>query len=173
MTGAASGRCRIYMCLCKATIALTLQPGIGQQTALSFIVEGCRKIAIADRNAEGLSKTIELIRTAAAPAMVSIVSHTVDVSQEEQIQTFIDQVVAELGRIDYAVNAAGEPDSHLNVQTLSQILKLSRYSQQQRKVSRDQYCCLRPDHKRQLPRLLAFVQSRNQTDAQTRTYSDP
>lgn len=50
---------------------------------------------------------MNLIWKVVAADQVDIVSSTVDISQEEQVQTFIDQAVEKLGRIDYAVNAAG------------------------------------------------------------------
>ncbi|EME79141.1 uncharacterized protein MYCFIDRAFT_57797 [Pseudocercospora fijiensis CIRAD86] len=81
--------------------------GIGQATAISFAREGCRKIAIADRNAAGLAETSKLIEEAGSGEIVHIVSQTVDISQEAQVEDFIHRVVRDLGRIDYAANCAG------------------------------------------------------------------
>ncbi|KXS98595.1 hypothetical protein AC578_4335 [Pseudocercospora eumusae] len=81
--------------------------GIGQATAISFAREGCRKIAIADRNAAGLAETSKAIEEAASGEIVYIVSQTVDISQEAQVEGFVHRVVRDLGRIDYAANCAG------------------------------------------------------------------
>lgn len=43
----------------------------------------------------------------ASATEVKIVSSIVDITQEEQIQAFVDRVVELFGRIDYAVNSAG------------------------------------------------------------------
>lgn len=137
--------------------------GIGQQTAVSFIVEGCRKIAIADRKTAGLEETRLLLQKAAetslaaAPNGVHIVSSKVDVSQEDQIERFIDQVVEELGRIDYAVNVAGAYSSFPSQFASARVLKPGRYIEQQREIPRDVLGRFRSHHRRQLPRLLAVI----------------
>lgn len=85
--------------------------GIGRQTAISFVVEGCQKIALADRDEAGLTETIALLQNTAAPAVIETISSAVDISQEEQVQAFVNMVVEKFGRIDYAVNSAGEKSS--------------------------------------------------------------
>ncbi|CAK4031988.1 Hypothetical predicted protein [Lecanosticta acicola] len=79
--------------------------GIGQAVAVSFAREGCRQIAIADRNEEGLVASKKAALQIAEDAHV--VSYTVDVAEESQVQRVIEAVVKDFGRIDYAVNAAG------------------------------------------------------------------
>jgi NAD(P)-dependent dehydrogenase (short-subunit alcohol dehydrogenase family) len=82
--------------------------GIGQATAISFAREGCRRIVIADRNAEGLRETMNLIRAAVSPDGIDVLSPQIEVSIEEQITSLVSQAVNMYGRIDYAVNAAGK-----------------------------------------------------------------
>ncbi|KAK4498876.1 hypothetical protein PRZ48_009386 [Zasmidium cellare] len=79
--------------------------GIGRATAVSFAVEGCRKIAIADLNAAGLEETQKAIQEAAKD--VQIVAIETDVSDEAQVNRMVEKTVAEFGRLDYGVNAAG------------------------------------------------------------------
>lgn len=81
--------------------------GIGQATAVSFIREGCRKIAIADRNKDGLEETTKVIHAVDGKGDTHVLQIVTDVLQEDQIAALIENTVKEFGRIDYAVNAAG------------------------------------------------------------------
>lgn len=83
--------------------------GIGRQTAVSFAVEGCKKIAIADLNVAGLKETEKLIKDVASDCAVLTLS--VNMKDEKGVQTMISLTVKEFGRIDYAINAAGSLDA--------------------------------------------------------------
>lgn len=83
--------------------------GIGQATAVSFVREGCRKVAIADRNAAGLAETAQLMRdllSTSASGELDVVAHTTDVTQEADIDALLEKTVRDLGRVDYAANCA-------------------------------------------------------------------
>ncbi|KAH8682951.1 hypothetical protein BGZ60DRAFT_479846 [Tricladium varicosporioides] len=79
--------------------------GIGRVTALSFAQEGCLRVAICDRNKEGLDETSRLITGIARG--VEIVVLEVDMLKEGEIDGMVAKVVERWGRVDYAVNAAG------------------------------------------------------------------
>ncbi|KAF2161874.1 hypothetical protein M409DRAFT_27602 [Zasmidium cellare ATCC 36951] len=81
--------------------------GIGRATALSFAREGCRKLALADLNTSGLEETAKAIHEAATDGDVRVVTIETDVSEEGQVEGMVERTVRELGRVDYAVNAAG------------------------------------------------------------------
>ena len=74
---------------------------------MSFVREGCKKIAIADRNAEGLDETAKLMTEAAANGEVEIVRKRVNVLAENEVYDLLDEVVERLGRLDYCANCAG------------------------------------------------------------------
>jgi NAD(P)-dependent dehydrogenase (short-subunit alcohol dehydrogenase family) len=80
--------------------------GIGRQTAISFALEGCRSIAICDRNLEGLVETQKLMKDVSQDVHVLI--QQVDMLKAEQIEQMVVTTVSNWGRLDYAVNAAGE-----------------------------------------------------------------
>lgn len=101
--------------------------GIGQAVAISFAQEGCPKIAIVDRNARGLEETKAAIEKAASGVLVCTLEG--DISQEATVHGIIDKAVLELGRIDYAVNAAGFVMQHHRQD--SHDLTFSKHPQQQ------------------------------------------
>ncbi|GJN75444.1 hypothetical protein PLIIFM63780_009350 [Purpureocillium lilacinum] len=80
--------------------------GIGRQVAISFAAEGCRRLAILDRDAPALEET-KARAEAEAPGEVEIIPLTVDVLKDEDVTAAFDQVIDKFGRIDYAVNCAG------------------------------------------------------------------
>lgn len=85
--------------------------GIGRQCALAFVAEGCSRIALIDRDEDGMSETSRLCKeTARLTRPKSTVSTFIipcDVSLEAEVAVALDYVVEEWGRIDYAVNCAG------------------------------------------------------------------
>ncbi|MAD83036.1 MAG: hypothetical protein CL912_08730 [Deltaproteobacteria bacterium] len=78
---------------------------MGRAIAISFALEGCPQIAICDRNREGLLETEKYMKEVSAFAEVMI--YQVDMLEEEQVECMVQAAVAEWGRVDYAVNAAG------------------------------------------------------------------
>ena len=73
--------------------------GIGKATALRFAEEGA-KVAICDVNAALGQKTVKLLGDEA-------LFHVVNVANREEVQNWIEAVVARHGRIDVLVNNAG------------------------------------------------------------------
>ena len=73
--------------------------GIGKATALRFAEEGA-KVAICDVNAALGQETVKLLGAAA-------LFHAVNVASREEVQGWMDAVVARYGRIDVLINNAG------------------------------------------------------------------
>lgn len=73
--------------------------GIGKATALRFAEEGAR-VAICDVNAALGQETVKLLGDEA-------LFHTVNVASREEVQGWMDAVVARYGRIDVLINNAG------------------------------------------------------------------
>jgi NAD(P)-dependent dehydrogenase (short-subunit alcohol dehydrogenase family) len=94
--------------------------GIGKACAKAFAVEGSAGIALLDINQDALlaAKTeIEALaqkeeRKADTPCQV--LTYTVDVTDEEQVNRVVNEAAAALGRLDYVVNAAGVLATHIN-----------------------------------------------------------
>ena len=76
--------------------------GIGRATAVAFATEGAR-VAILDLTGDALAETADAVRNAGAEALVI----ACDVSQPEQVEAAIGQVVETFGRLDIAFNNAG------------------------------------------------------------------
>ncbi len=90
----------------RAFLTVPVSLGIGRQVAISFAAEGCRRLAILDRDAPALEET-KARAEAEAPGEVEIIPLTVDVLKDEDVTAAFDQVIDKFGRIDYAVNCAG------------------------------------------------------------------
>jgi len=82
--------------------------GISQATAVSFAREGCTKIVLADRDEKGLEQTQRLINEVAGEGKAEIIAVKTDVTSAEQIDSLVQSAVKQFGRIDYAINGAGE-----------------------------------------------------------------
>ena len=82
--------------------------GISQTTAVSFAREGCTKIVLADRDEKGLEATQRLINEVAGDGKAEVLTVKTDVTSAEQIDHLVQSAVKRFGRIDYAVNGAGE-----------------------------------------------------------------
>jgi len=76
--------------------------GIGRAIADRFVSEGAL-IVVADRNEAAIGTTVAEIESAGGQAA----GYTVDVSQRDQLETFMATVAARHGRIDILVNNAG------------------------------------------------------------------
>ena len=76
--------------------------GIGQAIALELAREGCH-IALCGRRLEPLQASAQAIEALGRQALVS----QVDVSQNDAVQHFVDDVVTRFGRVDLLVNNAG------------------------------------------------------------------
>lgn len=76
--------------------------GIGRETALKFSREGA-KIVIWDLDVEGADKTVNEIRELGGTAS----SYKVDVTDRNEVEKFMGEVVKECCRIDILINNAG------------------------------------------------------------------
>ncbi|KAF9886579.1 hypothetical protein FE257_011351 [Aspergillus nanangensis] len=78
---------------------------IGQQTALLYVKEGCRRITIADISRAGLVETHRLLEASSPDVRVRQV--ICDVSDEGAVQAMANGTVEQFGRLDYCANVAG------------------------------------------------------------------
>lgn len=76
--------------------------GIGGAVAARMVADG-KAVAIADVNAEAAARTAETIARGGGTA----VAYTLDVADPDQVQSVVDRIVADLGRVDVLVNSAG------------------------------------------------------------------
>jgi NAD(P)-dependent dehydrogenase (short-subunit alcohol dehydrogenase family) len=141
-------------------------PGISQATAVSFAREGCTKIVLADRDERGLETTQRLINEVAGDGKAEILAVKTDVTSAEQIDHLIQTAVEQFGRIDYAINGAGE-HSHPRVVggETEQRLTFNRRAEQQQAIWRDNSRRIRPHQLHQLPRVLALIPGGHQANA--------
>ncbi|MGW2114670.1 SDR family oxidoreductase [Streptomyces zhihengii] len=77
--------------------------GIGRATALAFAGAGAR-VVVVDRDAEGAAGTAE---SALAAGAAEAWAETVDVADEQAMETLAEKVTAEYGVVDVLVNNAG------------------------------------------------------------------
>ncbi|KAJ4368560.1 hypothetical protein N0V86_009466 [Didymella sp. IMI 355093] len=79
--------------------------GIGRATALQFIADGIRKIALIDISEESLKETANMITSKTGDA--EAVTVVADVSKADDVDRAVAETVKAFGRIDYCVNSAG------------------------------------------------------------------
>ena len=89
--------------------------GIGRDVSIAYALEGARALVLADINRTATDETARLCREAVMQRSGNdLVIHVleVDVSNEESVETMVQQAVANVGRIDYCVDSAGVSLSH-------------------------------------------------------------
>ncbi len=86
----------------KVAIVTGGSRGIGKSIALTLAAEGCN-VAICARGEEGLREAGAELKGAG----IKVHAGVVDVSQPGEVEAFVDEVVATLGRVDVLVNNAG------------------------------------------------------------------
>ncbi|KAL3442932.1 NAD(P)-binding protein [Aspergillus insuetus] len=77
--------------------------GIGRHLCEAYARAGCRAIALADVNANGIKETAALLNG----LDVQLLEIEVDVTSEASVRDMVSKAVECFGSIDYAVNAAG------------------------------------------------------------------
>jgi 3-oxoacyl-[acyl-carrier protein] reductase len=86
----------------KVAIVTGGSRGIGRSIALTLAAEGCN-VAICARGEEKLRETEAELKAAG----VNVYAGVVDVSQPGEVEAFVNDVAANLGRVDALVNNAG------------------------------------------------------------------
>ncbi len=86
----------------KTAVVTGSSSGIGKAIALRFGAEGA-KVVVAARRLDLCRQTVKQIEQAGGEACVQ----QTDVSQEEQVETLIQETVKRYGRLDILVNNAG------------------------------------------------------------------
>jgi NAD(P)-dependent dehydrogenase (short-subunit alcohol dehydrogenase family) len=99
--------------------------GIGRACAHAFINEGSAGVALLDVNLEALQAVRDELEANGSKLCYAsngahtrkhpqcqIALHQVDVTKEDQVLATIDDVVAQFGRLDYVINAAGIAVKH-------------------------------------------------------------
>ncbi|MTD58000.1 SDR family NAD(P)-dependent oxidoreductase [Amycolatopsis pithecellobii] len=81
--------------------------GIGRATALEFAHTGA-KVAVLDINAEAAAATASAIANAGGSA----IAVQVDIGDDGSVKAAVENVVTTYGRLDFAVNNAGVPSFH-------------------------------------------------------------
>ncbi len=81
--------------------------GMGRELARQLVAEGC-DVAMCDVSAENMAKTLELC-TSEAPQGIKVSTHLCDVSEEDQVLRFRDEVEAkhQRGYVNLLFNNAG------------------------------------------------------------------
>jgi NAD(P)-dependent dehydrogenase (short-subunit alcohol dehydrogenase family) len=88
----------------KVVIVTGAGTGLGLAAALRLAREGA-DLSLVDVNDDALRKAGEALRAAAPDTRVSLI--TADVSVEDEVASYVDTTIAELGRIDGLYNNAG------------------------------------------------------------------
>ncbi|KXG46527.1 Short-chain dehydrogenase/reductase SDR [Penicillium griseofulvum] len=81
--------------------------GIGRACALAFALEGAAGIVFADLNQDSAEKAAEESKKLATNAGYQALVLTLDVTNEEQVESVVAKTKESFGRIDYMVNSAG------------------------------------------------------------------
>jgi len=76
--------------------------GIGRATAQLFAVHGAF-VVVADKNIETAQETLDLIKKSGEKGMAL----EVDISQENQIKSLVEETIDRFGQLNYACNNAG------------------------------------------------------------------
>jgi NAD(P)-dependent dehydrogenase (short-subunit alcohol dehydrogenase family) len=79
------------------------QIGFGKQIALLLAKEGCDAVAVTDIDLEGAEKTAEAIRKLGRKS----IAVKADVTSKAEVQTMVNKVKDEYGKIDILANVAG------------------------------------------------------------------
>ena len=91
----------------RADLKFLVGSGIGRDCAFAYAAAGVAGIVFADINIEGAQEAASESQSFATHSSYRAIALTVDVSQEDGMNSMIERAVQEFGRIDYAVNSAG------------------------------------------------------------------
>lgn len=110
----------------KIAIVTGAGKGIGREAALAVAGEGATVIAVA-RTQSDLDETVRLIEEAGGRA----ISLSRDLTCSDQVQSMVDAVVEQFGRIDILVNNAGGYPKEIYKNREHQAIKLWEWSEEQ------------------------------------------
>ncbi|GER86240.1 short-chain dehydrogenase [Dictyobacter vulcani] len=77
--------------------------GIGRALAINLAAKGCA-LALADKNAQGLEETVQLLRSTTPSTCTTYV---LDVGDNKAVEQFAADVVQQYGKVDLLINNAG------------------------------------------------------------------
>lgn len=86
----------------KVALVTGAGSGIGRATAELFAVHGAF-VVVADKNLNTAKETLELIKKSGEKGLAL----EVDISQEDQIKSLIEETITRFGQLNYACNNAG------------------------------------------------------------------
>lgn len=86
----------------KVALVTGAGSGIGRATAELFAVHGAF-VVVADKNLDTAKETLELIKKSGEKGLAL----EVDISQEDQVKSLIEETVDRFGQLNYACNNAG------------------------------------------------------------------
>ena len=86
----------------KVAIITGAARGIGEATAIRFAQEGA-KVVVSNTGLDSLNEVVEKIKEMGG----EVLAYDVNVTNREQIQSMVDDVVAKWGKVDILVNNAG------------------------------------------------------------------
>ena len=101
----------------RIAIVAASSKGIGKAAALAFAAEGC-KLALCARNGEALRQLALEIRN---QHKVEVFTQTVDVTEPQAVQEFVEATGQKFGRIDICVTNAGGPPAKQFLETDTEI----------------------------------------------------
>ncbi|HEX9386805.1 MAG TPA: SDR family NAD(P)-dependent oxidoreductase [Anaerolineales bacterium] len=108
----------------KVAIVTGASLGIGRATALALAEQGA-SVALASRNGEALSTLAEELKHQGRQALVI----PTDVTQREEVEALVREVVAQWGRVDILISNAGEyiraPITDLDPATIQRSLDIN------------------------------------------------
>lgn len=110
----------------KIAIVTGAGRGIGRDTALQIAAEGATVVAVA-RTKANLDETVAIIKERGANA----ISLSCDLTDIGQVQSMVDEVVAQFGRIDILVNNAGGYPSEIYDTVGQQAIKIWEWTEEQ------------------------------------------
>ena len=110
----------------KIAIVTGAGKGIGRDAALAVAAEGATVVAVARTQAD-LDETVRLIEEKGGKA----ISLSRDLTVADQVQSMVDTVVEQFGRIDILVNNAGGYPSEIYDAVKQQAIKIWEWSETQ------------------------------------------
>lgn len=85
---------------------------MGRECAKKFAQDGAAGVALLDINSEGLDKTKKEVEPLSQTKGFKVTTHTVDISNESEVDKVVESIAKDFGRLDYVVNAAGIAFKH-------------------------------------------------------------